>query len=307
MAKDNTIFVLQKALLTYKAKVSKGSVKEFLLSYPRYPSLKSVCDGLKKWCPFCLVVQVTLIAEFLILLPLLGLISITLVDMLRLAAFFALVTTVWILYKSYFELSGDFNNEHYSYLRFKSNPGIFRFLLQKNGYINILENPGSFVFGNHDAPVTVTAFLSLNCNPCAGVFKEIKDLLDNTSQVRVNIVLSISPDEKSQKLAGYIYKLYNTGEKEKALEFSQRWYSRSRGEKNVIVKSLRGEFPEIEKITESNKELFEKVKIPGTPTIYVNGYRFPRQYKVNDIEYFTDEIISLTLESKGQEACSHSK
>jgi hypothetical protein len=49
------------------------------------------------------------------------------------------------------------------------------------------------------------------------------------------------------------------------------------------------------------------MKIPGTPTIYVNGYRFPRQYKVNDIEYFTTEITSLTMESKGQEACSHCK
>jgi uncharacterized membrane protein len=174
---------------------------------------------LKKWCPFCLVVQVTLIAEFIILFPLLGLISISFVDVLRLAAFFTLVTSVWILYKSYFELSGDYNNEHYSFLRFKSNPGIFKFLLQENGYTDIPENPGSLVFGNPDAAVKVTAFLSLGCNPCAAAFKEIKALLDSTSQVRVNIVLSISPDERSQKLAGHIYNLYKTEGKEKALEF----------------------------------------------------------------------------------------
>jgi len=73
----------------------------------------------------------------------------------------------------------------------------------------------------------------------------------------------------------------------------------------VVLKSLQGEFSEIEKIAKNNNELFEKVKIPGTPTIYVNGYRFPRQYKARDIEYFTEEITSLTLERKGQEACSH--
>jgi ABC-type bacteriocin/lantibiotic exporter with double-glycine peptidase domain len=49
MMEDNTVFVLQKALNIHKARVTKGSVKEFLLSHPRYPSLKSVCDGLKKW------------------------------------------------------------------------------------------------------------------------------------------------------------------------------------------------------------------------------------------------------------------
>jgi uncharacterized membrane protein len=262
---------------------------------------------LRKWCPFCLVVLVVLIAEFIILFPLLGLISISLVDVLRLAAFFTLVTAVWILYKNYFELSGDFNNEHYSYLRFKSNPGIFKFLLQENGYADIPETPGSLVFGNPDAAVKVTAFLSLSCNPCAGAFKEIKVLLDSTNQVRVNIVLSISPDERSQKLAGHIYSLYNTEGKEKALEFILGWYSGSREGKNMVMKSLQGEFPETERIAESSKELFEKVKIPGTPTVFVNGCRFPRQYRVNDIEYFITEITSLTMESKGQEACAHCK
>ena len=147
--------------------------------------------------------------------------------------------------------------------------------------------------------------MSLSCNPCAGAFKEIKDLLDNTNQVRVNTVLSVSPDERSQKLAGQIYRLYNEDVKEKALEFLQRWYSGSHEGKNAVLKSLQGEFSAIEKIAESSSELFEKLKIPGTPTVYVNGYRLPQQYKVNDIEYFTDEIISLTMESKGQEACSH--
>ena len=260
---------------------------------------------LRKWCPFCMVVQVTLIAEFFILLPLLGLISTSLVDMLRLAAFFGLVTAVWILYKSHFELSGSYSDEHHSFLRFKSNPGIFRFLLQENGYTDIPENPGSLVFGNPDARVTVTAFLSLSCNPCAGVFKEIKELLDNTSQVRVNIVLSISEDERSQNLAGHIYRLYNTKGSQQALEFIFRWYTATKDEKRAMLKSLSDAIPEIREIAESTKELFEKLKIPGTPTVYVNGYRFPRQYKVNDIEYFTDEIASLTMESKGQEACSH--
>ena len=249
-----------------------------------------------------MVVQVTLIAEFIILFPLFGIISITFIDVLRLLAFFTLVTSVWILYKSYFELSGNYDNEHYSYLRFKSNPGIFKFLLQENGYTGIPENPGSLVFGNPDAAVKVTAFLSLSCNPCATAFKEIKALLDSTNQVRVNIVLSISPDERSQKLAGYIYNLYNTERKEKALEYMLGWYSGSSERKSVILKSLQGEFSGIEKIAESSSELFEKVKIPGTPTVYVNGYRFPRQYKVNDIEYFTGEIKSLTMKSKGQEA-----
>jgi hypothetical protein len=49
MKEDNTVFVLQTAIKTHNLKVTKSSVKEFLLSHPRYPSLMSLCDGLKKW------------------------------------------------------------------------------------------------------------------------------------------------------------------------------------------------------------------------------------------------------------------
>ena len=46
---DNTVFVLQKAIKQLKIKVSKESIKEDLLSNPYYPTLKSVCDTLKKY------------------------------------------------------------------------------------------------------------------------------------------------------------------------------------------------------------------------------------------------------------------
>jgi hypothetical protein len=62
MKEDNTVFVLQTAIKTHNLKVTEGSVKEFLLSHPREP-------------------------------------LISLVDVLRLVAFFTLVTSVWILYK----------------------------------------------------------------------------------------------------------------------------------------------------------------------------------------------------------------
>ena len=67
---------------------------------------------LRKQCPFCQVVQVTLIAEFFILIPLLGLISILHVGLLRLAVFFVLVTMVMILYKSYFIIAYRFPRQY---------------------------------------------------------------------------------------------------------------------------------------------------------------------------------------------------
>ena len=46
---SNTVFVLQKAIRFFKLKIATISVREFLLSHPNYPTLKSVCDALNHW------------------------------------------------------------------------------------------------------------------------------------------------------------------------------------------------------------------------------------------------------------------
>ncbi len=153
MAEDNTIFVLQKALMAHKAKVTKDSAAEFLLSHPRFPSLKSVCDGLKGW-----------------------------------------------------------NIDHY--------------------------------------PLKLSK----------------QEILDLEPPFIAHIDIAV-------------------------------------GQLALVEKT--DYLPEIGDITKSNRKDFEILKIPGTPTFYLNGYRFLREYNVSDIEYFTKEIKSLTMESKGQEACSH--
>ena len=45
----------------------------------------------------------------------------------------------------------------------------------------------------------------------------------------------------------------------------------------------------------------------NTPTIYINGYNFPNQYEYSDMEYYIEDIKSLTRESKRQEACVNCK
>jgi uncharacterized membrane protein len=107
-----------------------GAVSAVSIIFPVY-SIYYQVFRLKKWCPFCMIVQATLIAEFIILFPILGSISISFVDVLNIAVYFSMITAVWILYKSYYELSREYRNEHHSYLRLKNNPGIFRFLLMK--------------------------------------------------------------------------------------------------------------------------------------------------------------------------------
>lgn len=258
----------------------------------------------KKWCPFCLVVQVILIAEFVLLLPVLPKMNFSIVHLLHLAISFLIPATFWFIYKTYLLNSKEKSKEHYSFMQFKRNPEIFRFLLRNNKQEEIPVTQNSLIFGNPAAPVTLTAFLSLYCNPCANAFIQLKELLGNCPELKINVIFSVY-DEESGKLINTLYYKYRNKGPEQTADFLYKWYSIPKQNRKTLYE--KEQLPEGFDITgligEKNKKLFEEYKVAGTPTIFVSGYKFPAQYDYSDMEYYMDDLKKLNGESKRQEAC----
>jgi uncharacterized membrane protein len=260
----------------------------------------------KKWCPFCLTVQLALVAEFVILLPFFKTVNFAPLDILNWITFLLISGTIWLFYKSYFERASSFDKEHYSFLGFKRNPEIFKFLLQQKGYIEIPENKESIILGNPEAPVIITAFLSLHCNPCAYTFKKLKTLLDDCKDVKINAVFSVHNNEESFNLINHLYFLYNEKGPEAATEFLYKWYSTdTRLKKLLYEKDILNGYGKAEEISKINKGLFDAFKIAGTPTVYVQGFKFPTQFNYEATEFYIDDIKKLNMESQRQEACAN--
>lgn len=275
------------------------------LPYPVF-SIYYQSVELKKWCPFCLIVQVVLIADFFLLIPTFKSIAFSGIDLLQLIVSFSIPAAIWLIIKAFYNNSGEQKKEHYSFLQFKRNPDIFLHLLQSNGYTEFYENENSLVLGNPDAKLTITAFLSLYCNPCASAFKKLKKLIDDCPDVKINAVFSVYDDDESKKLINTLYSIYNKKGTEHTVDFLYKWYSMPKqSSKSIHENRLQENYVIAKQIGEENKLLFEKYKVPGTPTIYVNGFKFPIQYEYSIIEYFIDEIKNLTRENKRQEACAN--
>lgn len=275
------------------------------LPYPVF-SIYYQSVKLKKWCPFCLIVQVVLIAEFSLLIPTLKSIAFSGIELLQLIVSFSIPASIWLIFKAFYNKSEEQKKEHYSFLQFKRNPDIFLHLLQSNGYTEFIENEDSLVLGNPDAKLTITAFLSLYCNPCAGAFIKLKKLLDDCPEVKINAVFAVYNDDESKKLINTLYSTYYKKGAEQTLDFLYKWYSMPKqNRKSMYENGLQEDDDVAKQVGEKNKALFEQYKIVGTPTIYVNGYKFPTQYEYSDMEYYIDEIKNLTRESKRQEACAN--
>ncbi len=278
-------------------------VSAFSLPYPVF-SIYYQLGKLKKWCPFCLIVQLVLIAEFVILLPALNGITFNDINILRFLISFSAPAAFWLLFKAWYKKSRELQQEQTSYLRIKRNPAIFRFLLTQSNYTEFPKLTNELVLGNLNAQVTLTAFLSLYCGPCAQAFKQLKSLLENSSELKIHAVFLAYNDEETLKLINIIYYLYEFGGSKATIDFLYRWYSTRKASRKLLYNSiiLPENFNKAEQVRAENTDLFEKYQVEGTPTIYVNGYKFPNQFEHSDLEYHVDDLKQIIMESKRQEA-----
>lgn len=272
------------------------------LPYPVF-SIYYQSVKLKKWCPFCLIVQVVLIAEFILLFPAFKSIAFSGIELIQLIVAFLVPASIWLIFKAFYNKSAEQKKEHYSFLQFKRNPVIFWHLLKSNGYSEFYENGNSLILGNPNATLTITAFLSLYCTPCGTAFKKLNKLLENGVDVKINVVFSVYNDDQSNKLINALYSLYNMQGSAQTGDFLEQWYTTLKPSRIALYENLVTDNFEISKqIRDQNKELFEKYEVPGTPIVYVGGCEFPNQYEYSDIEYYLDEIINLAKKDKRQEA-----
>lgn len=279
-----------------------GIISTFALPYPIFSFYYQLVK-LKSWCPFCIIVQLMLIGEFFVLLPYLNYFVLHPDYILRLMFTCLLITTLWLYYKFYFEQKNENNHLRYSIWRLKRNPEIFSLLLTNDKYIEHKETENDLILGNPNAPVTITAFMNLNCRPCANAFLQLKQLLDTSSEIKISIVYSLPHNTESLKILNTLYHLYQSKGSREVIEFLYNWYATPPGKRAKIDRSLTKD--DIINTTQIFKaKLFEQYRVSSTPTIFVNGYKYPHDYNLHDIELYIDRIKEITNERKWQEACS---
>jgi uncharacterized membrane protein len=257
------------------------------LSLP-YPFFSVFYQGfvLKKWCPLCLGVQLVLISEFILLLPMFSMLHFTFPMISGFILTYLVTGIVYTLIILYFR--GKTSNEiiYSSNLKFKRDPNILKFLMLNQKHYEFSVTDKSLVFGAKYSPITITAFLSLNCSPCAKAFEKIKDILQSGEKVSINIVM-ITDDSKILN-ALYFYSRQNKNEE--AIELLNTWYNAHPYSRNKLSENLC--IPEIEdyskEVINENYKLFEECNLTHTPTFFINGYQLPNQYDIEDIVYFKE-------------------
>ncbi len=245
---------------------------------------------IRKWCPLCLGVQLLLITEFLMILPELSNLQFSFNGISSSILILSSIFLVLLLLRAYLKEKASGDLQHYKYLGLRKKPDVIKTLLLKQKFYDIPDTEHSLLFGSKDTTLRITAFLSLNCSHCARSFIKIKNALKSGISASFNIILVT--DEK--KILNTLYHLNRGNKEEEALVLLDQWYnaapySRYNFSENYCI-------PDADDVSievgNENSKLFKECNVIGTPSIFVNGYKLPSQYDIDDLKYFS-EVFSL--------------
>ncbi len=246
----------------------------------------------KTWCPLCLGVQLILILEAVLSFSSISLLEVSDFSIISILKYGSIIFTTifWVtLFKAYVINKRTLNQKSLAYLILKRNPDVFTNLLLKGEQKKLSLQKEIMSIGAPKARIEVTAFLSLDCPPCQKAFNQLKILFDKR-EVKINLIFSLEDDLKP--FMNQVTQLFREKRHQEAIKLLDKWYNIKDNEKTLMLKKAKerkynGWFKTVYK---AHRDLFKEAGIPGTPTIFVNGYGFPKEYEIKDIAYFIDVL-----------------
>lgn len=241
---------------------------------------------IKQWCKFCIAIQGVLVLEIGISFfsrfyknP------IIFESLPLLLALFLLPILGWPLLKSLIKQEKELNIYKRGLKKIKQNPSVLEALLTKSRKIETPKEGLGISFYNSTAKYNVIKVCNPYCGPCAKAHPILEELV-NTGKINLQILFTASADEKDTRAKPVRHFLAIDEEnKSKTKQALDDWYLADKKDYEVFVKK----YPVNNKLKQQNKKIeamrswCDTENITHTPTIFINGYELPKEYRVEDL------------------------
>ena len=246
----------------------------------------------KQWCPLCLATQVIIVLLFLTALiggaySRIG--TITLQSLLFIIGCLflssAMVYFLWLFSQK--ERSSNYYERNF--INFKYTPSGFHSLLEQQQKINIPTDGYGITLGNKEGKIHIIKVCNPYCSHCADAQVVLQRLMSENSDIKLQIIFIFNPESEVYRLTPidrFLSLYHEGGDMEPILT---EWYTApTKNVEDFILKH-----PVKVQSTNWNKDnakamfhFCEEMKITGTPTLFINGFRLPDTYSVMDLKYF---------------------
>ncbi len=250
----------------------------------------------KNWCVLCLIVQLIIWTTgvisfiFSIGIPF----HVDLYQYLLTSAIYMLSILGFHQYATIQLIDSERTNAVQQFGAIKANGDVAKILIEKDEYFETSLDDSSILFGNPSAKLRITILSNPHCNPCARMHKQVERLLKiSGNDVCVQYIFS-SFNEQLEDSSRYLIACYLNNTKQTALRKFARWYTKDKFDyKNVVIKNQAYiHSPKVEAEMKKHNAWCKKTSLIETPTILVNGYKLPKEYKLEELALLTNITIS---------------
>lgn len=244
----------------------------------------------KQWCIFCCTVQGVLWLELFAFLPSLlhGMQAQTIAEWSNLVTCMLIPVLGWVLIKPYLLQGKKIQSFKQQLRQFKYNSTLFNKLLNEETKYTLPNEDDSLIIGNREAETIITMVSNPFCQPCSSMHKKLDDLLANRDDIKLQVIFSThNTDDKKAQVAAHLMSL-QAGQDDRSLKKAlDDWYEQKQKNFDVWAKIHPvTQQTDAEAALKVQREWCETAKITGTPTVFINGRKLPKNYQPEDIRYF---------------------
>jgi protein-disulfide isomerase len=275
----------------------------------------------KQWCPLCLIVQVLLwtifIANCLFGYIQIQLFNYSVIQLLFIGSIYSIFVFGFNLLLPNLSRGNEVEKVKQEINSIKADKAVFRTLLTQQPYYEVSHADSQIIFGNPNADLKITILTNPFCNPCAKTHKRVEKLLHDTNRkVCVQYILSsfgpeleyankyliaawlTSPPSPSTQRRGGEEQSPDNGlslrakrseDPQSPEQIFADWFEKGKPLKEKFFENLQLDMtnPAIETEFQKHNVWKEKTQLRATPTILVNDYKLPDNYKIEDLRNFS--------------------
>tara|TARA_R110002073_G_scaffold72537_1_gene177065 strand:+ start:24143 stop:25732 length:1590 start_codon:yes stop_codon:yes gene_type:complete len=242
----------------------------------------------KQWCKFCVIIQVVLVAE--ITISFFGgfyknhfafetlFICITL---------FIMPIVIWNLIKPLIIHQKESYVFKRGLKRIKANPIVLESLLAKSNKIMHSTDGLGITISNEGAKYNVIKVCNPYCGPCAKAHPFLEDLV-NAGKINLQMLFTARADgiDLKAKPVSHFLAIDSQNDKKLTQKALDDWYNSEKKDYNLFANKypVNGELEKQNDKINRMREWCDAEKITQTPTIFINGYKIPSEYSIEDLK-----------------------
>lgn len=251
--------------------------------------------SLKKWCFLCLAVSSIILIQGIIgFLHPVSFSNFTFNNSFAYLQSSILFISIWFFIKPIIERSIQLKDELNVYKRLKRNFKVFKSFSKKVEVQEGFEKLKGIQYGDVNAPISLTLFLSPSCGHCHKAFKYALDLFEkNVDKVFLNILFNLNPENRSNEYLSVIETLLtiNSSDQKMAKTAIYDWHVKKMNLREWKEKwSLSTYDMLVNNQMTRQYEWCLANKFNFTPIKIFNGELFPNEYEISELKYFVNDF-----------------